>query len=128
MKVYRCLNCDKECNFSYHSKANKYCSNNCQHELTRKNTYQRILEGKVSERSTIRKTLIWKFGHKCFECGLTEWQGHPIPLEVDHIDGDAGNNEYSNLRVICPNCHGITPTWKGRNKGNGRAARGLPLS
>ena len=30
--------------------------------------------------------------------------------------------------VICPNCHGITPTWKGRNKGNGRATRGLPLN
>jgi hypothetical protein len=51
----------------------------------------------------------------------------PIPLELDHIDGDAGNNNYDNLRVLCPNCHALTPTFKAKNKGKGRAARGLPL-
>ena len=128
LKMYKCLNCGKECKHSYHNKANKFCSNSCQHELTKQTTYNRILEGQVYDRGLIRKTLIWKHGRKCWECGLEEWRGHPIPIEVDHIDGNAGNNSFSNIRLICANCHGITPTWKGKNKGNGRASRGLPLS
>lgn len=127
MKTYRCLHCDKESLFT-RQKVNKYCSNECQQEVVRNKTFLKILEGKISERSTIRKTLIWKFGHKCFECELSEWRGFPIPLELDHIDGDAGNDRFNNLRLLCANCHGITPTWKGRNKGKGRSSRGLKLS
>lgn len=128
MKKYNCLNCGIECNYSHHNKANKFCSNDCQQKLRRQNSFTRLLEGNIKDRGTIRSTLIYQFGKKCYECGLTEWRGHPIPLEVDHIDGNAGNNDYNNLRLVCPNCHGITPTWKGRNKGNGRSARGLPLN
>lgn len=54
---------------------------------------------------------------KCEHCGLSEWMGSPIPLELDHIDGDHYNNELSNLRILCPNCHALTPTHSGRNKG-----------
>jgi 5-methylcytosine-specific restriction endonuclease McrA len=51
-----------------------------------------------------------------------------IPLELDHVDGNAGNNQIENLRVLCPNCHAQTPTAKGKNRGNGRKTRGLRLS
>ncbi len=48
----------------------------------------------------------------CSNCKNTEWMGNPIPLELDHIDG---NNE-DNLRLLCPNCHAQTDTYRGKNK------------
>jgi hypothetical protein len=48
---------------------------------------------------------------QCEICGLIEWRGHPIQLELDHIDGDRSNNSLSNLRMLCPNCHAQTETW-----------------
>ena len=48
---------------------------------------------------------------RCEICGLTEWRGHSIQLELDHIDGDRSNNSLSNLRMLCPNCHAQTETW-----------------
>ena len=54
--------------------------------------------------------------HKCECCGLNEWLGEPIPLELDHIDGDHYNNILENLKILCPNCHAKTPTYRGKNK------------
>ncbi|MEU8589802.1 HNH endonuclease [Streptomyces sp. NPDC048664] len=54
----------------------------------------------------------------CALCGLPAlWQGLPLPLEVDHLDGDWRNNRLENLRLLCPNCHATTDTYRGRNKG-----------
>lgn len=57
---------------------------------------------------------------RCERCDREEWQGQPIPLELDHRDGDRTNNLLENLRLLCPNCHAFTPTYRGRNIGNGR--------
>jgi hypothetical protein len=62
-------------------------------------------------------------GHRCAICGTSIWRDQPVPLVLDHIDGDAGNWRLSNLRYICPNCDAQLPTFKSRNRGNGRAAR-----
>lgn len=55
-------------------------------------------------------------GHKCERCGLIEWQGQPIPLQLHHKDGDHYNNELENLELLCPNCHALTDTFAGKNK------------
>ena len=52
---------------------------------------------------------------QCSSCNLTEWLGNPMPLELDHVDGNHKNNELSNLRLLCPNCHVFTPTYKTKN-------------
>ncbi|MFI1835300.1 HNH endonuclease signature motif containing protein [Streptomyces olivaceoviridis] len=58
----------------------------------------------------------------CALCGIGPvWRGKPLPLEVDHIDGDWRNNRVDNLRFLCPNCHSTTDTYRGRGKGRARA-------
>lgn len=71
----------------------------------------------------LRRYLIEKHGHQCSICDNTEWQGKPIPLVLDHINGDPYNNEVKNLRMICTNCDAQTDTYKGKNKGKGRHIR-----
>jgi hypothetical protein len=57
---------------------------------------------------------------RCAECGTgPTWHGRPMTLEVDHVNGDWADNHPENLRLLCPNCHAITPTWcRGRRSSN----------
>jgi hypothetical protein len=52
----------------------------------------------------------------CTKCNNTTWQDAPIPLELDHINGDNQDNSLSNLRLLCPNCHALTSTYRGKNR------------
>lgn len=62
-----------------------------------------------------KAVLIKERGYRCECCGLSEWLEKPITLELEHIDGDNQNNVKDNLKLLCPNCHSFTDTWKGRN-------------
>lgn len=94
-------------------------------EAKRKLTDERFERGEIVERLVLRRILTEKRGYSCTCCGISEWQGKPITLQVDHVDGNPGNNVPSNLRLICPNCHSQCPNWGNRNRGSGRKARGL---
>lgn len=62
----------------------------------------------------IKKHLIVERDHKCEMCNLTTWLNQPITLELEHSDGDKYNNDRANLKLLCPNCHSQTKTWRGR--------------
>lgn len=53
--------------------------------------------------------------HQCECCGNTEWMGQPIPLELHHKDGNKNHNELSNYELLCPNCHALTDSYRGKN-------------
>lgn len=83
-------------------------------------------EAKVGgdKRGYVRLYLYEAQSSRCAICGAAaEWQGLPLAFVLDHIDGDASNNHRENLRLVCPNCDSQLPTFKARNRGQGRAWR-----
>lgn len=73
----------------------------------------------------LRHYLLEKYSEKCSSCGWNQKHSvtNVVPLEVDHIDGNSENNKEENLRLICPNCHSLTPSFRNLNKGKGRKWR-----
>lgn len=65
-----------------------------------------------------------KFEYRCSSCYQEKWLDQPIPLELDHIDGNSSNNNLTNLRLLCPNCHALTDTYRGRNKKSTKLSSG----
>lgn len=72
------------------------------------------LNGKGSH----KVVLLQERGYCCENCGLSEWLGDPIPLELEHCDGNNNNNQKENLLLLCPNCHAKTEFYRGRNIAN----------
>jgi hypothetical protein len=125
----QCLNCLSDILRSKITCHKPFCNQKCQGEYRYDHEQQKrnILfeQGKLKYRKRIRAILLERQGNICQICNNTEWNNHPIPLQVDHKDGNAANNVPSNLRMICHNCDALLPTFAGKNKGNGRKSRGL---
>jgi 5-methylcytosine-specific restriction endonuclease McrA len=92
---------------------NKYCD-----DCIEKRVYNKYLTLEETRDDRVRKRIIVEErGNQCQVCGIVDWMGKPIKLELDHIDGNTDNNLRENLRLICPNCHSQTETYKGANTG-----------
>lgn len=63
-----------------------------------------------------RDKIILEQDGKCGKCKLDTWFGIKLTIEIDHINGNHQDNNRKNLIGLCPNCHSITPTWRGKNK------------
>lgn len=114
------------CGTKVKKNAKKFCSHSCQRLDEKEGIIERWLKreevghsGKLNAlRSTIRDYILEKANYTCSICGWNK--RHPVdgkPLvEIDHIDGNSLNSFEDNLRVLCPNCHSETPTFRARNK------------
>jgi hypothetical protein len=78
-----------------------------------------LVAGRLVQTSNLKRRLIQEGlkGRRCEVCRLEEWNEQPIPLELDHVNGRRDDNRLENLRIVCPNCHAQTSTYRGRNIG-----------
>lgn len=73
-----------------------------------------IESGKASKEAAVTY-LKNNIEYKCFQCGISEWNGKHIVLQIEHKDGNPKNNTIDNICWLCPNCHTQTATWGFRN-------------
>ena len=110
--------------------------NRCYRHLTDEE-YGRLRENRQIERNkkllnadystlkfdSIRKRIKLEQNEACNKCGIDKWLGQKLTLELEHIDGNNKNNARENLEALCPNCHSLTETWRGRNNGKKKQDR-----
>ena len=126
-----CKQCGKQ--LTFYKKI--YCSVKCQFDYKHEQKIKKWKEDKEGKIEGCRgdyqisgylKTYLFnKYNNKCSICSWDKENPYTkkIPLEVEHIDGNSSNNKEENLLLLCPNCHSLTSTYKGANKGNGRYKR-----
>ena len=127
-----CLNCG----IVLLNRNGKYCSGKCQADFQYKKYIEDWLNGletgNVGEEQIseyIRRYFFEKHDSKCSKCfwGKINPVTGKVPLTLNHIDGNYKNSTSSNLELLCPNCHSLTPNYGSLNKGHGRKNRLLKL-
>ncbi len=103
----------------------RFCSRTCKDTAQRMDGVKAIQPPHYGTAKFNKDVIIRQRGRACETCRCTEWMGQPVPLDLDHTDGNTDNNLDENLRLLCPNCHAQTPTFCGRNLGKGRKSRRL---
>ena len=127
----KCINCKEVLKLRSQK---KYCSNQCQIDYQHKvyiNLWKDKKQDGVVKMNTkniskyIKRYFLEKYGELCMICGWNKRNimTNKVPLEIDHKDGNAKNNQENNLRLICPNCHALTHNFKNLNRGYGRSWR-----
>lgn len=108
---FTCLNCGKTNDCKGHGFTNKYCNNKCQAEHRSRLLVKDWREGKTKTWAKIpewvKRYLIEQRGYRCEDCKNTTHNKLPIPLVVNHKNGDTYDNSEENLELICPNCRSI---------------------
>ena len=120
------------------------CANNCGQKLSRNHIYCSMLCKVAAYRDSViqahyaetlkpspffnrivRRHLLETLGEFCQRCGWKERNPYSgkVPVEIEHIDGNWRNIAPSNLTVLCPNCHSLTKSFRGLNRGHGRPGR-----
>ncbi len=102
----------------------RVCSSKCRGDKIHKDYIDLWKAGLESGSSSsgvhrqVRRYLFERHGHSCSDCGWSAVNAYTglIPLTVHHVDGDWTNNVESNLQLLCPNCHSLTPNFGSRNK------------
>lgn len=119
------MNCDKSRKGKTGNE--KYCSIVCQHDYEQKQWIAAWLAGRVLKvfPRRVKAALIRLRGEKCEICGWAERniKTQNVPIELEHSDGNYENNSPENVKLLCPNCHALTPTFRNLNKGFGRKYR-----
>ena len=119
--IATCNFCGNQFEYFKSQSSGKYCGLKCSAAGRKTEEHSRMLKefknGKLKKRDSIRKLLTEQRGYNCEICGIWEHNGKSITLQVDHIDGNPDNNLPKNVRLLCPNCHSQTDTYKGGNKG-----------
>lgn len=124
MKQGICLNCNIAFKYREKCQKGKYCSNKCQRCYEYKTTVDNWLSKNIFPGIRIKKRFLCEIQeNKCKICGISEWNNNLLILELDHINGNSNDDKIENLRLLCPNCHSQTPTYKNKNKGSGRISR-----
>ena len=108
------------------SSQSTYCGTACYNDALRQHRFKFVRDvGHANGMNApfIKKFIINENGMICSICKLTEWMGQPIPLIMDHINGNSNDSSISNLRLVCGNCDMQLPTYKSKNKNSGRHYR-----
>lgn len=124
-KAFICkqLQCKPETLNNYLKKMGiEYQGNQAGKGMSKNNGHYMTLEDYLANSENIQSNKVrlklLKEGYKepkCENCGLTEWLGQPIPLELHHKDGNPHNNVLENYVLLCPNCHAMTDSYRGKN-------------